>query len=790
MVAIYNASFIWIHFLPKLLLFSGLVAIGLVLGLVYEVKAQSNQNSYTVQSTVQLVPPYSTNLTDYAQPGSEKLRVILLQRDLSQANYQVRLFFSIYLNGRLIIRTARGYNPPPISLAAGVPTVLSGVDLAPYLETRNLDFVGYDRNQYEKTRTLPEGSFQLCVTAYYYARPEVQVSNQGCSFYYLAKNEPPLINQPACGSKIPHREPTQLIFQWIPRNTASPNSAGNTEYELQLFEVRVAGRNPNDIVLSQPPVFRVTTTQSMYIYTVSDPPLQQGLQYVWRVQASDTEGRDDFRNQGYSEVCTFTYGGSNDPAFQVGMVQNFQAKGIAERSGRIQWLKDASMFDGYKIYYRKAGTDHGWAESESTDSLLTLTGLEPESTYETRMQGRKKGVYGGFTDIISFETMKPRVVQCGVGNTDSLARADESKPLLDGLSGDMIQVDGQTMQLVEVENLGAGFYRGQGKMFVDLLAGLGFKVVFERLYIDVNKIAGRGKIVYVSRGVDNMVNNQVTNQKERQAQRELERLQQANRDKYKDTQFYEKIFTFTGLEIQSVEVKADGSVVVTTKDAEGNIQTSPQTAISQVRTEKPAEAIIIQDKNGDQWVVENGKDPVKVPGGGLPDIDVTGVSNAVASVVLKALKELKQEASTQKDSITTVYVSLSEKAISTQEILTDVDTASLSQKYFFAGESQNTLSTDNTTNESIVNAGKLAKFSIAYFYTKVIYGFVDKVYDTRKKCKELALLVTENSETLADTLKKLQEDGTSEEKQIQIAKQQIQNNINQYIYSYWNSFSK
>ncbi|MFW5762453.1 MAG: hypothetical protein ACOCXH_15880 [Cyclobacteriaceae bacterium] len=90
---------------------------------------------------------------------------------------------------------------------------------------------------------MPEGAFELCVTAYDYYRQQVQVSQQGCSFYYLAKNEPPLINMPACASRIPHRFPQQIIFSWLPRNTASPNSAADTEYDFNLYEIRVKGRN-------------------------------------------------------------------------------------------------------------------------------------------------------------------------------------------------------------------------------------------------------------------------------------------------------------------------------------------------------------------------------------------------------------------------------------------------------------------------------------------------------------------------------------------------------------------
>ncbi len=259
---------------------------------------------YPVQVTPQLIPPYSVYLTDYATPGNEKLRVIVVQRDLTQPSYQIRLMMSIEWNGRIIMRTSRAFNPAPINLSPGVPTIISGADLAPYLDSRNIDFVGYNRDQYERTKSLPEGSFQIMFTAYDYRRQDVQVSNQGNSFYYLAKSEPPLVNFPACGTTIPARTPQQIIFSWLPRNTASPNSASKTLYEFALYETRPAGRNPNDVVLSTQPVFKTTTELSQLIYGPAEPLLLENIRYVWRVRATDENGRDAFRNNGYSEVCT------------------------------------------------------------------------------------------------------------------------------------------------------------------------------------------------------------------------------------------------------------------------------------------------------------------------------------------------------------------------------------------------------------------------------------------------------------------------------------------------------
>ena len=58
-------------------------------------------------------------------------------------------------------------------------------------------------------------------------------------------------------------------------------------------------------------------------------------------------------------------------------------------------------------------------------------------------------------------------------------------------------------------------------MFVDLLGGLGFKTTFERLYIDADRIAGQGRINYVSRGVAAMEQTQPANQKTRKDIRSL-----------------------------------------------------------------------------------------------------------------------------------------------------------------------------------------------------------------------------------------------------------------------------
>lgn len=317
----------------------------------------SRAQFYPVHSTTQLVPPYSVYLSDYAAEGSEKLRVILQQRDLTLPSYQLRLMMVVELNGKVIMQTSRTFIPRPITLTAGVPTVISGAELAPYLDSRNLDFVGYSRAQYERTRALPEGSYRISFIAYDYRRQDIQVSNAGSTFYYLSKGEPPMINYPACGSKVVARMPQQIVFSWLSRNTSSPNAAADTEYEFSLHETRPEGRNPNDVVLSTQPVFRTTVPFTQLVYGPAEPALLEGMTYVWRVRAIDRNGKDAFRNNGYSEVCTFTYS-AVDPGFQVGMVQKLQAEGQTDRRARIWW--EAGGYDGYRVFYKKANQDYEW----------------------------------------------------------------------------------------------------------------------------------------------------------------------------------------------------------------------------------------------------------------------------------------------------------------------------------------------------------------------------------------------------------------------------------------------
>jgi len=96
---------------------------------------------FPVQATTQLRPPYSLFLSDYAAPGSERLALNVFLVDAGRPELNVR--FRLRIEGQGIrIETKPEFLPPPTSLTGGVPLQLISADLAPYFESRNLNFTG------------------------------------------------------------------------------------------------------------------------------------------------------------------------------------------------------------------------------------------------------------------------------------------------------------------------------------------------------------------------------------------------------------------------------------------------------------------------------------------------------------------------------------------------------------------------------------------------------------------------------------------------------------------------
>lgn len=459
----------------------------------------ANGQNYPVQAFVQLSPPYSSYLPDYADPFNNQLKILLTLTDYSIPSYQVKLRFSIEGQG-YSIESSELTNLPDIILTPGVPTEVSGADLAPYLNTNNLLFSGLDKVQYEESKMLPEGPATICVEVVDPISGAV-LGNPACAQSWFSLYDPPLLNLPFCGDEISVFDPQQIIFNWTPLHMASVNN-GFTEYVFELYELRPENADPNQVVNGTLPIFIQVTNQTTLNYGITEPQLQIGMSYVWRVQAKDPSGRDLYRNNGYSAVCTFTYG--NVAESVLGDINlELQTNPLGPRLALATW-NGSSTFDSYQLEVRKTGDPaYQWFPYSTTNSSHKLNSLEPSTEYEARVKGYAGGAETNWSNTATFTTNSPLDYQCG---DDGLpGQSNQHVPLDFLLPGMIVQVGQFEMHVTSAEPAGTpGHFNGYGRITVPFILTT-LNVSYENIFIDENLALIEGKVEAISQDVDEWI---------------------------------------------------------------------------------------------------------------------------------------------------------------------------------------------------------------------------------------------------------------------------------------------
>jgi hypothetical protein len=254
--------------------------------------------------------PYTLFLNDYSTPGSNTLRANIVFNDFNEASWNFRLRIKIESNA-IRLETREEFRPSnPITLAPGIARTISGADWEDYFNYNNLTISGTSMSQLVNSGgRLPEGLYSFCFQVIDYETGD-PLSQEVCQTAWLKLMDPPRINQPACGNSL---DPalSQHNFSWQMFNSVSPNSIEGNNYQLTCWEVidpqasiqtAVANGQALQIFQSSP------LSTNSYAYSLLDPQLEIGKRYVFRVQAIDPNGRDKFRNQGFSEFCSFYFG--------------------------------------------------------------------------------------------------------------------------------------------------------------------------------------------------------------------------------------------------------------------------------------------------------------------------------------------------------------------------------------------------------------------------------------------------------------------------------------------------
>lgn len=542
---------------------------------------EAHAQTYPVTITTQLTPPFTGYLPDYSAAGSDKLRLLLLFNDFTKPSYNVKLKIKITGQG-INIESKPYYFEGPFILEPGVPLQLSGSDFGALLNSNNLDFSGISQTQYEQRKVLPEGFYSVCITVYDYNNPNnIKVSNESCAYGMMILSDPPYLNIPGCGASLNVINPQQVTFNWTPVNMASPNSANQTDYVLELFEVRPAGQNPNSIVQTLPPIFTETLTSTTFNYGITEPPLILGMEYVWRVRAIDQSGRDLFKNQGYSQVCTFTWGSQ-----YTGANLNINLAGVPITHRQIKCTWDSlNVYDNYKLEFRKVGGTNNWFPVNTNNARAKINSLEPNTDYNVHVTGQlPDGSWGPQSNEITIHTPPTPVYNCGDKPTP--INTTNFTPLLQAANYQIWEIGQFEVLVTGLENLQSptGQYTGKGRVMMGFAGAVNFPVTFTNVTVSSDMVIVSGRVDVVSKGIDRWLSQQnVGNQ-----------------------YVYDDSYVFNGC-IDSVYVNSNNQITI--KDCNGNVTTIPNNYDG---------GILIQDTNGNQWIVNSDGTVTPVNGTTLP----------------------------------------------------------------------------------------------------------------------------------------------------------------------------
>jgi len=342
----------------------------IVLAIILNINFAFSQIINPVTVTTTLTPPYSALLPDYSTIGSNKLIASLVLNDLSEPSWDVRLKITIESN-QIRISTKPNFRPnTPITVLPGTPITITGEDLEPYLNYNNIDVAGISMSDLQQNGKLPEGYYTFCVEVYDY-RSNRLLSNTGCAGAFIQLNGVPLVQTPAKSTVIMAQDPINIQFQWQLSTPQFYGDPSNTEYQLSLYKILDPNVEPQNSIANNvvEQIFQSDwSPNTTIVYGIGEPPLEIGQRYSYTIQAHDVQGRDVFKNDGFSEVGWFNYGYPEGGHIALTSPVNERSFTIAEFK-RFQWETPDNTLENQQVFYNlKIVELH--AEQDTADAIL------------------------------------------------------------------------------------------------------------------------------------------------------------------------------------------------------------------------------------------------------------------------------------------------------------------------------------------------------------------------------------------------------------------------------------
>lgn len=261
-----------------------------------------------INMNINILPPYNSKISTLIdKPGKAFVTI------QNTSTYSRELFFKIAITGPngISIQSLPTYWPNKSFHINPYQLVQVDVnELSTYFDENSFITNGITITDLIKTGYIPEGNYQICITAYDYYNPNTALSSESCSEYYFSYPDPPMLIQPGDNENILASTPQNTVFSW----TVPAGASFGTQYLLRIVEMIDPKRNINDALrsASNPVFFEKTVNTTTYIYGPNDPPFVEGRRYVWAVKMLDPNGSQifnslstAFKNNGVSEPSSF-----------------------------------------------------------------------------------------------------------------------------------------------------------------------------------------------------------------------------------------------------------------------------------------------------------------------------------------------------------------------------------------------------------------------------------------------------------------------------------------------------
>ncbi|QWX83309.1 AHH domain-containing protein [Cellulophaga sp. HaHaR_3_176] len=458
---------------------------GLLFSLFYFFITGVFAQNFPVQIIPQATPPPPIYLSNYADASTvnSPLRVQIILNDLNIQSREVRL--KVYFQGSGLTFESNDFvtGASPLFLEGGSPLILTNVELAPYFKFENI--TGISPNVYGNS--IPEGTYQFCFEIFDVATGN-RLSRKSCVTSVIFKNEPPFLISPRNKDNIAETNPQNIVFQWTPRSI----NVTNVEYELSLVEIWDTQIDPQAAFLSSPPIFQTTTTSTTYVFGPSDPLLLSGKNYAWRVQAKAKQGIEEiglFKNQGYSEIFSFSHASACDLPLSI----NHEVKGSTITN--IFWDDFSNEVPEYTVRYRKKGNNNDWFYNKTSSNTTSLWDLKAGTTYEYQIRKKCSVTESDWSITKQFTTHiadnEESVYECGITPNFTLSNTE---PLATIENGEKFTAGDFPIHVLEVSGSN-GRFTGKGYVTIPYLNSIRVGVKFTNILINTDKQMAEGTVI-------------------------------------------------------------------------------------------------------------------------------------------------------------------------------------------------------------------------------------------------------------------------------------------------------